>query len=300
MGGASIRSLVSFDRRSRGRPDGGSCGCRSRCPRARRCRIVSFAARHLLADLEEGADDVLFAEDVDEGVGVGAGAVVEGEGDDVAVARAVGDESGAAAGAADDPDRAQSEEAAVVRRQAGPGSLALGRLAAALPSALASGSGAAAGRRDPAAGRAPASRLGRLTSAAGQMRRTVAPWPSSGRDPTARGAAGLPPGRAPWRRGRRPGAKEKQRYLDRGRFGWGEAVEVGERDRAGRSPPRAAGVCRPGRGGVDQVSRGARRVGALAAAGPCGGREHRAQKSAEMHRILRERRISGAAGDRFE
>ena len=70
-----------------------------------------LAAGDLLADLEEGADGVLFAEDVDEGVGVGAGAVVEGEGDGVAVARAVGDEAGAAAGAADDPDRAQSEEA---------------------------------------------------------------------------------------------------------------------------------------------------------------------------------------------
>ena len=77
-----------------------------------------LAAGDLLADLEEGRLDVLFAEDVGEGFGVCARAVVEGEGDDVAVAGPVGEEAVAAAAAADDPHRTEPEEAGARRRQA--------------------------------------------------------------------------------------------------------------------------------------------------------------------------------------
>ena len=68
-----------------------------------------FPPRHLLADLEEGAGDALFAQHVEEAGRVVAGAVVEGEGDGAALARAVGDEPGAAAGAADRAHRPQPE-----------------------------------------------------------------------------------------------------------------------------------------------------------------------------------------------
>ena len=62
--------------------------------------------------------DVLLAQHVEEVVGVFAGPVIEGEGDDLAVARAVGDQAGAAAGAADRAHRSQAEDAVAARRQA--------------------------------------------------------------------------------------------------------------------------------------------------------------------------------------
>ena len=72
---------------------------------------------------------MLFAQHVEEAGGVVARAVVEGEGDDLAVARAVGDEAGAAAGAADGADRAQAEE------RGSPRAGRLGRSAAGLAAA---------------------------------------------------------------------------------------------------------------------------------------------------------------------
>jgi hypothetical protein len=68
-----------------------------------------FATRHRLADLEEGRAHVLLRQHADEVVGVVARPVVEGEGDDLALARAVGDEPGAAAAAADGADGAEAE-----------------------------------------------------------------------------------------------------------------------------------------------------------------------------------------------
>src|SRR6185312_1094785 len=68
-----------------------------------------FTAGHLLADLEEGRPDVLFAQDGEEPFGVFARAVVEGEGDDLALRRRPGDKFGAPAGAADGADGTQPE-----------------------------------------------------------------------------------------------------------------------------------------------------------------------------------------------
>ena len=76
-----------------------------------------LAPGHLLADLEEGAAGVLGAQHVEEGFGVGAGAVVEGERDDVAVAGAVAELAGAAARAADGAHGAQPEEPRACRQQ---------------------------------------------------------------------------------------------------------------------------------------------------------------------------------------
>ena len=63
---------------------------------------------------------MLASEDVEESGRVVARAVVEGEGDELALARAVGHESGAAAGAAHRPHRSQAEEALAPRGQAFP------------------------------------------------------------------------------------------------------------------------------------------------------------------------------------
>ena len=57
------------------------------------------------------AVDVLSAQHVEEAGGVFAGPVVEGEGDDLAVARAVADQAAAAARAADRAHRPQAEDA---------------------------------------------------------------------------------------------------------------------------------------------------------------------------------------------
>ncbi len=80
-------------------------------PPHRRC-----AARHLLADLEEGSVDVLLAQHVQEARGVGAGPVVEGERDDLAAPRPVGVEPGGAAGAADLANGSQAEDPIARRR----------------------------------------------------------------------------------------------------------------------------------------------------------------------------------------
>ena len=86
-----------------------------------------FAPRHHLADLEEGPRHVLLAQHPQEVFGVVAGPVVEGEGDDLAIARAVGDEPGAAAGAADGADGTEADAPGVAVREgvnAAPGDIA--------------------------------------------------------------------------------------------------------------------------------------------------------------------------------
>ena len=76
-----------------------------------------LAAGHLLTDLEEGAVGVFGAQHVEEGFGVFARPVVEAEGDDVAVARAVAQLARFAAAAADRAHGPQAEDLRAASRQ---------------------------------------------------------------------------------------------------------------------------------------------------------------------------------------
>ncbi len=234
-----------------------------------------LAPRHLLTDLEEGAVDVLVAQHPQEARRVGAGAVVEGERDDLAPPRPVGVQPRGAARAADLADGAQAEGPVARGGDAVDGAGDPGRLAA------------AAGQRPPAV--APRRKAGlRRRQRYDQLVRARPPHERGQRVPADRLARGVdrteadPPvgvGSAQAQPPLAQRAGRAERHAEVGPVGdggdGGERVEAGERNR--RRGADREDEALPGLGQARPQQVGSRAAVRIPSPGRIGGSRQRGQ-----------------------